>query len=88
MQRLNDASDTLNLQQMVNFITHSNSSSETNGSVIELLFTNIRVPDMFTNICVQPCLGSSDHYGVSCNILTSYDVKYVTHLFYQYNKAV
>ena len=70
---------------MVNFITHLNSSSETNGSVIDLLFTNR--PDMFTNICVQPCLGSSDHYGVSCNILTSYDVKSVNRLFYQYNKA-
>ena len=85
MQRLNDASDTLNLQQMVNFITHPNSSSETNGSVIDLLFTNR--PDMFTNICVQPRFGSSDHYGVSCNILTSCDVKSVTRLFYQYNKA-
>ena len=42
---------------------------------------------MFTNICVQPCLGSSDHYGVSCNILTSCDVKSVNRLFYQYNKA-
>ena len=85
MQRLHDAFDTLNLQQMVNFITHPNSSSETNGSVMDLLFTN--GPDMFTNVCVQPCLGSSDHYGVSCNILTSYDVKSVTRLFYQYNKA-
>ena len=53
VQCLNDASNTLNLQQMVNFITHPNSSSETNGSVIDLLFTSS--PDMFTNICVQPC---------------------------------
>ena len=32
-------------------------------------------------------LNRSDHYGVFCNIFTSYDVKSVNRLFYQYNKA-
>ena len=72
-QRLSCLSDTLNMEQLVNFYTRESSSSLV-GSIIDLLFTNR--PDLFSNVEVYPGLGTSDHNGISFNMLTSYDYDY------------
>ena len=55
------------------------------GSIIDKLIT--KRPVLFMATRALPGLGNSDHDGIGFTTVTSYDVKTVTQMFHQYNKA-